>query len=197
MRRRVITTIISGLLFALPLHAGAQRVPNVFVAGEAALAEEVNENFTAVAGPDTGRIFIAPKGIDSSLGPTARSVPMGAVSFTAAFGRPSDYRSGGTEDISIRLLLSGCANTNVSIEVVTDYLNEGANVDNTETDAIPEFLMPADTTPTTITVPPAPVTRTALGDVNYVTVTRNAAQTAPVCGVGVLDLHGIIVEYPR
>ena len=91
MRRRFETLIISGILLLLPVLAAAQRVPHVFVPGEAALAEEVNENFDALAGPDTGTIFIAPKEISSGLGANVQVVLVDTVantSFTAAFGRP-------------------------------------------------------------------------------------------------------------
>jgi len=177
---------------ALPGHAAAQRVPNVFVAGEAALAEEVNENFAAVAGPGTGRIFIAPKEISSGLAATAQVVDMGiGNSFTAAFGRPIDYVPGNPDDIVIRPLFSGCLNLNVLIGVTTDFLNIGTNGDNSDVAPTQEFPMPGDAT----TIETRSFTRTGLGDVNYVTVDR-ALATANACAVG-FSLHGIIIEYPR
>jgi len=192
VRRRIITTIISGLLFSLSGYVSAQRVPNVFVAGEAALAEEVNENFTAVAGPDTGRIFIAPKGIDVNLQATDRNVPLGVGdSYTAAFGRPSDYVPGTSPDITIRPLFSGCVSENVSIGLTSDFLVIGANGNNAEPRQEIEILMPAVDT----TIETRDYARTGLGDVNYVTVDRVLA-SAPACAVD-FNFHGILIEYPR
>ena len=63
---------------------------------------------------------------------------------------------------------------------------------NTDTDVIPEFTMSADNTEITS----QSVTRTGLGVINYVAVSRNTA-AANACGVNELFLHGIIVGYPR
>ena len=191
--RRLKTSLFGGVLLVLPVYASAAQPPHTFVEGEPALAAEVNENFLAVAGPDQGRIFIAPKAIDAGLLDEARTVSIVTETYTAAFGKPSDYVANGAEDVSIRLLLSGCLAANVIVQVDTDYLNAGANVIDVDQDVIPEFLMPAEAT--TIVAPS--VTRTGLGDVNYVTVTRNFPASAPDCGVGELFLHGIIIEYPR
>jgi len=191
VRRRIITTIISGILFALPAYAAAQRIPNTFVAGEPALAEQVNENFTVLAGPDTGRIFVAPKALDANLQATDQFVGLGiGQSFTAAFGRPSDYVPGLSPDITIRPLFSGCLGENILIGMITDFRNIGPNGNNIEPRQETQITMPAEIT----TIQDSTYTRTGLGDVNYVTVDR--AVLAGGCQVAV-NLHGIIIEYPR
>lgn len=197
MRRLFETLIISAVLFALPVAATAQtRVPNVFVPGQAALAEEVNENFQRLAGPDTGTIFIPPKALDSSLAATAQVVLMATAannSYTAAFGRPADYVPGVADDITIRPLLSGCLGSAVLLEIATDFLDIGPNGDNSDADVITEFTMPADAT--TITAPG--ITRGGLGAINYVRVNRMNAVNDTTCNASFLNLHGVIIEYPR
>jgi hypothetical protein len=197
VKRRIIISITSGILFALPLYAMAQPSRLItFEAGRAALASEVNDNFLLVAGSDTGRIFIAPKEIDTTLTATDGEVDVGPLSsFTAAFGRPTDYVPGVDPDITIRPLFSGCGNTDADVSVVSTFFNSniGANADNTVEQLNVIIPMPAETTPLTIEAPN--FTRMGLGDVNYVTITRNNTpqDTCP----GNLSLHGIIIEYPR
>lgn len=180
------------MLLALPMYGAAGTVPHVFAPNTPALASEVNENFAASGGGMTGRIFIAPKEISSGLGATDQVVDFGiGNAFTAAFGRPIDYVSGGTDDIVIKPLFTGCLNLNVLIGVTTDFLNIGVNADNSETAPAQEFTMPNDAT----TIETRSYTRTGLGDVNYVTVDR-ALAAANACAVN-FSLHGIIIEYPR
>ena len=196
MRRQIIISIISGILFVLPLYAMAQPSRlKTFQAGEAALADDVNQNFTVVAGSDTGRIFIAPKAISSDLGPNDRAVLMAVGlnnTFTAAFGRPSDYVPGVAPDIDITPLFSGCDSTNFRIEIISDFLNIGAS-GNSEPAQQQEFA--GTVVNTTLVVIDSPFSRTGLGDVNYVTVNRVAALGAECPGA--VSLHGILIEYPR
>jgi hypothetical protein len=188
-----MTSIMSGILFALPVYALALDVPHEFVAGQPALADQVNENFEALAG-GTGRIFIAPKGIDSGLGDIAPAVSLNqsTPSFTAAYGRPWDYDDASAVPIDITPLLSGCGNMDVDITIVSNFFNIGTNTDNNITTPNNVVPMPAETTPITIEGPI--FMRPGLGDVNYVTITRN---TDACGGATSLFLHGIIIEYPR
>lgn len=190
--RRTTTSILGGVLLVLPVYASAAQPPHTFVQGQPALAAQVNENFAAVAGPATGTIFIAPKEISSGLGANDQAVNLGiGGSFTATFGLPTDYAAGGTDDIVVKPLFSGCLNENILVSVTTNFLNIGTNGDNTQNAPGQEFTMPNDAT----TIETRNYTRTGLGDINYVTVDR-ALATANACAVSV-SFHGILIEYPR
>ncbi|GMR20082.1 MAG: hypothetical protein BMS9Abin36_0677 [Gammaproteobacteria bacterium] len=155
------------------------------------------ENAATAAG--IGRLFVPIAMGSSTLGALPDAV---STSFQASFGKPADYVSGGSNDVTLKFLISGCGGTDIGYITSRSSYNIGdSNVGGllivfppTSVLSIPANVSTGFFT-YTYSVVEATLTQTGFGDQNIASFTRYGSDVLDTCA-GTATLRGLIVEYP-
>ncbi len=208
-RSQLIGVLVMGSSLAVA-YAGTVTLPNAFTAGSPASAAQVNANFNAVktavddnharitaleaASPATGRLWVP-----IAAGTSAHyTLPDAATNSTSAtFGKPADYQSGGTDDVTVTAVFAGCEGASARVALVLDRESIGSNSSLSIITVPYEVVtVPSDGSILFYPVTAYSKTMTGFGDINLVTFYRDGGNAQDSCA-GPVSLRGFIVEYPR
>ena len=209
MRVTVIGLLFGIIGFVPIVQAGDLAIPKTWTAPEVLTAADLNTNFQEVEAEvddnndrisllespsaTTGRLSLNPS---ITAGSTfTLDEAGGATSSTVSFGAPADYTSGGSNDVTIKAYISGCAGSDVSVSLSRRGYNLGSNGSL--------FLFPTFTTISirsgalfTFFIEEVVINTTGFSDINEVTFQRSPTAAADTC-TSDLFLRLITVDYPR